>query len=249
MDNDAARIVKVIKENEEISSIYIESFGESFGKRAAGTFLTLKIMEDGQWSKAHPFTISCAPEDPVLRSTIKKAGPFTTRVHELNPGDPVQVAGPYGLFCKGIDDESEIALIAGGVGITPFLSVLRHFMNTRAKNRVLLIWSNRTLDDAFAVDELKQMTKEIDLTVVFNLSREADAAAVAKYADAAFPGIVYEPGRCTRDVMKKYMEPREKALFLCGPPPMQEFIISELEAMGVDPKAVKKESFTWKGGK
>jgi ferredoxin-NADP reductase len=249
MDDAAPRIVKVVKENQEIASVYIENYSESFKKRHAGSFLSLKIMEDGEWSKAHPFTISCAPEDPVLRATIKKAGPFTTRVHELKPGDPVQCAGPYGLFCKDIDAQPDIAIIAGGVGITPFLSVLRHFKNIQAKNKVFLVWSNRTLEDAFSVDELKQLTKDINLKFVFNLSREADSAGLAQYVDTDFPDVMYEPGRCTRDVMKKYSISVDKAVYLCGPPPMQDFIISELEAMGMDPKDIKKESFSWKGGK
>lgn len=250
MGNDAAKIVKIVRENQDITSLYIEGFDESFKKRRAGNFLTLKIQKGDGWSEAHPFTISCAPEDPQLRVTIKKLGPFTQKVHSLEPGAPVTVAGPYGLFCKDIDANENIVMIAGGVGITPFLSVLRHFRSIKASNSVLLIWSNKGLEDAFALDELQAMTKDLHLKVVHNLSRETEGADMAKYSDAAFPNVVYESGRCTRGLMKKYVDFSAKpAIYLCGPPPMQDFVIGELESLGVDPKSVKKESFTWKGSK
>lgn len=249
MEKGSAKIVKVVKENQEIASVYMEGFDESFKNRRAGSFLSLKIMQDGEWSKPHPFTISCAPEDPQLRVTIKKLGEFTSAVHALNPGDEVKCAGPYGVFCKEVDAHDNIVMIAGGVGITPFLSVLRHFRNIKTKSKVLLIWSNKTLEDTFARDELKQITKEIPLRVVYNLSREPEGCDLEKYAEKDYPGVSYEPGRCTRDLIKKYMVSENPAMYLCGPPPMQDFILEEIDALGMDPKAVKKENFTWKGAK
>jgi predicted ferric reductase len=249
MEKGMAKVVRVEVENQDIMSLWFDGYDEAFRNRKAGSFLTLKIMQDGTWSKPHPFTISCAPEDPLLRVTIKKLGPFTTAVHALKPGDTVMLAGPYGLFCKEVDSLDSLVMIAGGVGITPFLSVLRHLRAVKSGKKALLIWSNRTLDDALALDELKEMTREIPLTVVHNLSREQAGADMSKYADKDFPGVKYEAGRCTRQVMEKYIDVRNSSMFLCGPPPMQEFIISELEALGVNPKGVKKESFTWQGGK
>jgi predicted ferric reductase len=249
MEKGLATVVKVERENLDIKSLTFEGFDDSFKNRRAGSFLSLKIMIEGQWSKPHPFTISCAPEDPLLRVTIKKLGPFTQKVHELVPGDQVMLAGPYGLFCKDIEALDNIVMIAGGVGITPFLSVLRHFRNAGIKKQVLLIWSNRTLDDALALDELKAMTREVTLRVVHSLSREETGADMGRYEDKAFPEVKYEAGRCTRDVMKKHMEPASPSVFLCGPPPMQDFILAELESLGVDPKSVKKENFAWQGGK
>lgn len=250
MGNDAARVVKVVKENQDIASVYIEGFDEAFKKRRAGGFLTLKIQDGDGWSEAHPFTISCSPEDPQLRVTIKKLGAFTQKVHGLEPGAPVMVAGPYGLFCKDIDAQDNLVMIAGGVGITPFLSVLRHFRDIKAPNRVILIWSNKGLEDAFALDELKEMTRDINLKVIHNLSREPEGSDMARYGDKVFPHVVYESGRCTRNLMRKHIDFSPKpAIYLCGPPPMQDFVIGELESLGIDPKSVKKEAFTWKGSK
>lgn len=247
MSSDTARIVKKIQENQDITSLFIEGYGESFRARRAGQFLTLRIMQDGRWSAPHPFTISGAPEDPQLRVTIKRLGEFTSMISGLKAGEPVIVSGPYGMFCKDIDAHKDIVMIAGGVGVTPFLSVLRHLRNIRADNRVLLLWSNKNLRDAFSVDELNRMTREMPLRVVHNLSREEEGSDLSGYTDKDYPGVFYEPGRCSRDLMSKYLPSEDPALFLCGPPPMQDYVLDELKALDMDPGTVEKESFTWKG--
>ncbi|MFY9398793.1 MAG: FAD/NAD-binding family oxidoreductase [Desulfomonilia bacterium] len=249
MGENAARIARKIHENSEITSLFIEGFSEQFRSRRAGQFLTLKIMQDGQWSKPHPFTISCAPEDPLLRVTIKKAGAFTSLVPTLKEGDPVIVSGPYGKFCQDIDTLPEIIFIAGGVGITPFLSVLRHFRSIRSQNRVVLLWSNKSMDDAFAVDELAGMTREIPLKVVHCLSREEPGSDLSAHVRAEYPEVYFDSGRLSSDVIRKYLPPADPAVFLCGPPPMQDYILGEVEALGMNPGAVLKESFTWQGVK
>jgi len=150
------RVLKTEPENYDTTSLYLEGNDERFKKRRAGQRVSIRILRDDGWSEPHPFTISCAPEDPIPRLTIKKSGVFTSSIPDLKPGTPVKCEGPLGVFCKDIDTREEIAMIAGGVGITPFLSVLRHFRNICATNRMTLFWTNKTIDDVFAADELKE---------------------------------------------------------------------------------------------
>jgi len=79
-------------------------------------------------------------------------------------------------------------MIAGGVGIIPFLSVLRWFRNIRPKNKVTLFWANKSIEDIFAVSELKEMTRDLSLAIIYAISREKDAE---KYFQAEYPGIQY----------------------------------------------------------
>jgi len=79
-------------------------------------------------------------------------------------------------------------MIAGGVGIIPFLSVLRWFRNIRPKNKVTLFWANKSIEDIFAVSELKEMTRDLSLAIIHAISREKDAE---KYFQAEYPGIQY----------------------------------------------------------
>ena len=133
-------------------------------------------------------------------------------------------------------------MIAGGVGITPFLSLLRHFRYIKAKNQVRLFWTNKTIDDLFASRELKEITRELNLSVVHTLSREKE---VAEYLQADFPDVQYIPGYVTRDIFQKQVHFSNASFYLCGPPNMQEFVLWELGACGVAPESVEKEKFSY----
>lgn len=237
------KVMKVVPENYNTNSLYLEGSDAGFAARKAGQYASIRIMRPDGWSEPHPFTISGAPEDPFLRMTIKKEGSFTSAIPSLEPGSPVKCMGPLGAFCKDVDSRPSLVMIAGGVGITPFMSVLRHFRNTRARNSMLLFWANKTIDDVFCSDEMMQMTQELDLTLIHCLSRDDD---VTRYARQSYPKVVYESGRLSVDVLKRHGVVSQAAFYLCGPPPMMESALVELQKVGVSPDAVEREKFSWK---
>ncbi|MFW5837220.1 MAG: FAD/NAD-binding family oxidoreductase [Desulfovibrionaceae bacterium] len=239
------RVARTQPESDDVTSLYLEGPVEKLGGRRPGQFAALRVWDGEGWSEPHPFTISCAPEEETLRFTIKQSGDFTSRVRELAPGTPVQCVGPFGAFCKDIDQHKEIVMVAGGVGITPFLSVLRHFRRTGADNRVVLFWSNKTPADAFAGDELIEMTRELDLKVVHAFSRTSPEGPPPSPAPDR---VAHIGGRLTRDVLQEHIRTPDASFYVCGPPAMQESVIAELSACGVDPDKVQKEAFTPPGG-
>lgn len=241
--NSIWKVREVRRENHDVNSLFLEGEDDRLKSRKAGQFATIRIMRPDGWSEPHPFTISCAPEAPYLQFTIKKIGAFTSAIPELSPSTAVMVAGPMGRFCEGIDSMPSIVLIAGGVGITPFLSVLRHFVNINAENHVLLFWSNKTYHDMFCVDEISGMTKKLALKVIHNLSQEE---GVSRYTAGAYPNVFFEEGRLNAGILEKYAVTPSMSFFLCGPPPMMEAVLSELASLGVDPEKVEREKFSWK---
>lgn len=242
----AWKVLKTEPENYDTTSLYLEGGDENFSERRAGQYVSISILREDGWSEPHPFTISCAPEDKILRLTIKKSGRFTSSIPGLTPGTPVKCAGPFGVFCRDIDKRGEILMIAGGVGITPFLSVLRHFRNIRARNRVRLFWTNKTREDAFAADELREMTQELNLKVFHTLSREKETD---RYFQADTPEVVYVPGYATRELLGRHIDSPNTSFYLCGPPKMQDFVLGELEACGVDRRSVEIENFSYDSDK
>ncbi|MCX7635522.1 MAG: hypothetical protein N2Z74_07240 [Syntrophales bacterium] len=237
------RVAGVRRENKDVNSLFLEGGNGRFATRKAGQFATLRLPTGDGWTEAHPFTIAAAPEDPLLCFTIKKEGAFTSAIPNLPVGTPVLLTGPLGRFCRDIDSRPEIVMLAGGVGITPFLSVLRHFRHRGAANRVLLFWSNKTKDDIFCADELREMTQLLPLVCVHCLSREDEVAA---YYDAAYPGIVYERGRLTASIMDRHGTAKNASFYLCGPPAMMDTAFQILAELGVPPGAVEQERFVWK---
>jgi predicted ferric reductase len=239
------RVARTELESEDVTSLYLEGPVDTMGGRKPGQFASLRVWTGDGWSEPHPFTISCAPEAQTLRFTIKQSGEFTSKVRELEPGTPVQCVGPFGGFCTDADQHEEIVMVAGGVGITPFLSVLRHFRSTGAANRVVLFWSNKSPADAFAGDELIEMTRELDLKVVHAFSRVGPEELPPSPAPDR---VAHVAGRLTREVLQEHIRTPDASFYLCGPPAMQEAILEELSACGVDPGKVQKEAFTFGGG-
>ncbi len=89
------------------------------GQFALVTFQAAKLPRE-----EHPWTISSSPvQGPGLQFTIKEGGDFTRRIRELEIGDLARIRGPYGLFSHlalETDQGTELIMIAGGVGGTPF---------------------------------------------------------------------------------------------------------------------------------
>lgn len=125
-----------------------------------GQFAFIKIKRKG-FAEYHPFTISSGAQDKQLRFTLKVLGDYTRRVRDqLQPGAQVLVDGPYGRFSPLREERNQI-WIAGGIGITPFLSALRS-LNQAPKFSIDLFYCVRDASSALFVDEIHQLVSTTD---------------------------------------------------------------------------------------
>ena len=231
---------RVVKETHDTTSLVLSRDGDPgpFRSRLAGQFSVIRARSARGWTEPHPFTISCEPASEVLRFTIKAVGAFSSGVGALPPGTPFLCEGPYGAFCPDFDREKRIVMIAGGVGITPFLSYLRHASRAAPDVGFTLIWANKTTADVIAMNEIQALAQPPFLKVVHVLSQVAEGLPESGEA------IVYEPGRIGVEILEKHVARSPAAYYLCGPGPMQKAVLAALrEALGVRPREVKRELF------
>src|SRR5207249_1860066 len=90
----------------------------------AGQFFLWLFLTPGRWWASHPFSLSEAPDGRSLRITVKALGDFTSRIGAIAPGTRVVAEGPFGVFTDSLRRRDGVALIAGGIGITPIRALL-----------------------------------------------------------------------------------------------------------------------------
>lgn len=198
-------------------------------------FLTL-YRGPGLPVEEHPFTFASDPtQADALAFTIKESGDFTSTIGSTKPGDKAAVRGPYGRFSYALGPgEEDLVFIAGGVGMTPFISMLRHMRSIDARHRVLLLYGNRTEKDILFREELEQMEAAAHppLTVVHVLSEP----------DAPWDG---ETGYLDPEKLQRLCgaDLSDKSFYICGPPPMSESVLRALRAIGVPAWHLHHEHF------
>lgn len=192
-------------------------------------------IQDSFGKDSHPFSISdYDPESHQIEITIKDLGPFSKKVQGYEVGKRLIVDGPYGVFLKEIDTESKnIVFLAGGVGITPFMSVIRVLDRIRQNDdNVWLFFGNKTFGDMMFKEELDKLAAENNwLNVVHVLDSQPD-----------FEG---EKGFITGDLLKKYLgEVSNYEYFMCGPPVMLTNVTKSLVQSGVSEDSIYSEKFS-----
>lgn len=184
----------------------------------------------------HPWTISSSPtEAGVLSSTIKESGDFTASIGKTKPGDTALVHGPFGRFSYTLHpDERELVFIAGGIGITPLMSMLRHIRDTHAERTVTLLYANTSESDIVFRDELAAMERDgvAGLKVVHVLNKPS----------GEWKG---ERGRLDEEKIKRFAGPEltRCAFYVCAPPELMDQTIRTLRKANIPAARIHFERF------
>ncbi len=231
------RIESAVKENEWVSSFIIRPAPHAFAQRKAGQYLLLRLPgEDGTLSDAHPFTMTGLTGDDFLKITVKKIGPFTTALHGLRPPAQVQVSGPLGTYGKNADQHKNMVFIAGGIGITPFISLLSHLSDTGSKAPVTLIWANNRMDEFFGLDFFQTTLRRLDLKIILA------AGDFPQSPGPEWENFILKQGFLTRETLTPFVSAGpETAVYMCGSENMQAYVLSQLEPLGIPKEKVKIE--------
>ncbi|MCP1337062.1 ferredoxin reductase family protein [Futiania mangrovi] len=202
----------------------------------AGQFVWLNVGHSPFSLAENPFSIASAPaEGPEIRFLIKEAGDFTGRIGAVAPGTRAWIDGPYGHLTREGRSGEGIALIAGGVGIAPLLSILRQMRREGDPRPAVLLHGNRVGEQIVHEEELRALEAEGALRVVHVLSDPPD-------------GWQGETGLPDADLIARvfgFEGANRWLFFLCGPPVMMEVCEKALLAMGVPPRQIVMELFSY----
>jgi predicted ferric reductase len=228
-------VESVIKERCNSWTLVLRPEGHGGMEFKPGQFAWLTIAKSPFSIREHPFSFSSSAMCPeTLAFTIKELGDFTSTIGSVTPGTRTYIEGPYGSFTPDRHTYSGYVFIAGGVGITPMMSILRTFADRHELRPLLLFYGSKDLEEATFYEELELLQGRLDLKVIHVLTNPPQ-------------GWAGERGYIDADVMGRYLpEGRmEYEYFVCGPLPMQQGITGALEKLGVPPEQVQSESFNF----
>ena len=202
----------------------------------AGQFAWLNIGNSPFSLHENPFSISSAPASGTnVEFIIKELGDTTRLIGKIKPGTKAYIDGPHGNLIVSRRTEPGIALIAGGVGIAPLLSILRQLRIEGDKRPTVLVYGNRIEEQIVYREELNLLSKEHGTKLIHVLSEpNADWNGQSGLVDAALIGDVFKSAD-----MKKWL------FILCGPPVMMDIVEDALIEIGVPAHQVLSERFIY----
>ncbi|MCZ4329636.1 ferredoxin--NADP reductase [Castellaniella denitrificans] len=182
----------------------------------------------------HTFSLVSAPhESDLCIATRMRATPFKQALARLRPGAELRFGGPYGKLTPPAGTDRPLVLIAGGIGITPCVSMLRDAAHQGSDRRFMLLYSNRTREQAAFLEELRELAR---LNPRLRL-----LATLTGPADDAWDGL---RGRIDSALLEQALRGLDDPLcYVTGIPAMVEEVRAHLAGLGVADDAILDESF------
>lgn len=195
-----------------------------------GQFLFIRFPRFEGYKELFPFSISSDPSQKYVRISVKRSGDFTSnKIPRLKKGDKAIIMGPYGKFGEGyLKHDKDTLWIAGGIGITPFLSLAKHESTFPSDRKVLLFWAVKDKNDAFHDKELKaEAKKNKNFEYITWFSKEKGRLNIKDIVEISEDKINFD----------------EVRVLMCGPPPMIYALSRGFKRLGVSYHKILFEDF------
>lgn len=187
-------------------------------------------------SARHTFSIVSAPfQDELVVATRMRDSAFKRALKSLPIGSSAKVEGPFGALTLHNDHARGAVFIAGGIGITPFMSILRQAAKLQLPQRLLLLYSNRRPEDASFLAELQQLEQQNE-----NFRLVATMTEMSKSA-RPWDG---ETSWVDSDLVKRFAGGLAAPVYyVVGPPAMVEAMQEMLNRAGIAEDDIRTEEF------
>lgn len=209
-----------------VVEIYLKPDNESI-KYKPGQFAFVKFEQEGL-TEVHPFSFSSSPDDVYVRFSVKILGDYTSRLRNLAVGTKVLVWGAYGQLYYGFNGKKDVVFIAGGIGITPFVSLLRYETKHILPRKISLFYSAKNESSAIYHSDFTEWESTLNN---FNYFPNFDEA---------------KPRLCSQTIIDQLGNWQNKIFYICGPTAMMHSISAQLKENGVKPNNIIFEDFNFK---
>lgn len=202
-----------------------------------GQYVAMSFLSGGRESPMRCFSIASAPSQKgLLEFGIRVAGSFTAQVAKLKPGTEISVMGPYGNLSLDPRRVSQAVLIAGGIGVTPFMSMAREAEAQKWPTKIILLYGSRNgRDTAYAQELVSLSQNNSNFKPFFFLSDEPKIS----HNEVIINGTI-SAGQIEKILGSDF---KNKNFYLCGPPRFMAAMRKILLAKKVFPEKIISEEF------
>ncbi len=208
--------------------------GEKCAYFTSGQYLSVSVRIEGK-TLSRPYSILSSPKDALkgfYKIAVKRVeGGIVSNfiLDNLKTGDTLEVSEPTGSFTyEPLRDAELVVAVAGGSGITPFVSMAKAIDEGSEDFSLLILYGSRKEEDILLKNELDSISKNCEkVRVIYVLSEEEKEG--------------FEQGFINAELIKKYTENRAFSVFLCGPQAMIGFADKELATLDLERKYIRHE--------
>lgn len=200
--------------------------------------LTLNIPDPGERGSSRFFSIASSPteKDYLMIATNSDHTPFKKSLFSLPPKTAVQITAPYGSFILRPEESNPHIFLAGGIGITPFRSMIRYASDLSLSLPITLFSSFSLVEDIIFKKEFEQIEKK------HSWFKFVQTITQPQNSKLAWEGTI---GRIDQQFIRKYVTNLPSSLFyIAGPPAMVDAMTDIVKSLGVDESHIRKEKFT-----
>ncbi len=203
-------IITQVRQVESVTEIVMKPVWKKL-EYQAGQFAFISFENKWLSREKHPFTIASSPDDETLRFAIKSLGDYTNKLEVVRAGDRVAVFGPYGQFGEKANTSlKDQVWIAGGIGVTPFLSLAKYLSVRGNTGNITVYYCIKNMNEAMYAEELSRATANPKFKIL-NFCSDVD-------------------GRInTETIVKQSGDPKDKLILLCGPGGMTSALSQDFE--------------------
>jgi len=220
-------VAEIVDEGPEVVTLVISGRHLEGLPVQAGQFFLLRALTPGRWWKAHPFSLSAAPDGRNLRFTVKALGDDSTDLQTIPIGTRFSLEGPYGGFLAYLPTDRKMLFVAGGIGITPFRGLID---DLDRPGDVALLYRNPRPEDTVFREDLERLSEEKGFALRFSYSRFDGGEANP-----------FDPDRL-RDFLPDIAD---REVFVIGSPRLIDAARAGLKAVGVPPRRIHLENFAY----
>jgi len=250
------KVSAVVDEADGVKSLYLtDPAGKSLPTFEPGQYLTCHFpTAAGEKPLVRCYSLSDRPRDEYYRLTVKLCGPpadsplvppgrGSSRAHALAVGDMLPVSAPRGGFFLDPRRNAPLVLVAGGIGVTPMVSILSALVAAGDTREVYLFYGVRNGSEHPLRDQLTQIVAEHDNVHQFvAYSRPNDGSLEGEKADQPFVDYQHQ-GRITEEYIRSVVPTGQFDYYLCGPGEMMQMLVESLLACGVPEDRILYEAF------